>query len=196
MTNDSEEDLLIHGEDGANSQADILSPHSTGNDSEQSGDYFYPFTSKTMAMGFILLRTLRPVSERIGDFALKMCKEIDPCSPSIYQVKSVRLPGFTEPTKCNSGKGIPFFVNFPSTIVRKCLGTPRIADNIQRLPVYSSEGICEIYEARRWHEDPKYHAPMITHNGKQVFIGDIVSMEATQDTWAKIMKFEVEVHKY
>ena len=33
QTNEKQTNDMTHGEDGANSQADVLSPHSTGNDS-------------------------------------------------------------------------------------------------------------------------------------------------------------------
>ena len=79
-------------------------------------------------MGYILLRSLRPVvrintsqlnhsdvnnhkcltiesvcstiqSEKVATFAMLMCKQLNPSSPSIHQVKSIRLPGYTEPSK-------------------------------------------------------------------------------------------------
>ena len=87
------------------------------------------------------------------NFTLKMCQELDPTSPSIYQVKHFQLPGLIPPTKvssrltrgiddafivpiqCHSVKGIPYFVNYPSTILKKCLGIPEISKNLNRFPV-------------------------------------------------------------
>ena len=50
----------------------------------------------------------------------------------------------------------------------------------------------EIYEAKRWHEDPIYHTPMIHYRSKQFFIGDIVTV-GSAETFAKVMMFLREV---
>ena len=47
----------------------------------------------------------------------------------------------------------------------------------------------EIYEAKRWHEDPIYH---IHYRSKQFFIGDIVTV-GSAETFAKVMMFLTEV---
>ena len=51
----------------------------------------------------------------------------------------------------------------------------------------------EIYEAKRWHDDPIYHTPMIIQQEKQIFIGDIVTT-GSPETFAKVVMFLKEVH--
>ena len=72
--------------------------------------------------------------------------------PSFSSLKKFRLPGFVEPTKVSTevcrffpdnitvfqyytSDGIPFFINKPSDILRRCLGVPKIAESIVRFPV-------------------------------------------------------------
>ena len=60
--------------------------------------------------------------------------------------------------------------------------------------------VSEVYEAKRWHDDPLYQAPMIvTDDGSQLFVGDIV--EVLDDdmshvrSHAKVIKFMTKVKK-
>ena len=92
-------------------------------------------------------------------FVQGIMKSLDDTTPSISSVKSVDIPGFVPPVKvyiynhkqhCNynniihlmqfySKSGTPFYVNLPSTILKKCLGNPLIACSLHRYPVESTE---------------------------------------------------------
>ena len=50
----------------------------------------------------------------------------------------------------------------------------------------------EMFEANRWHSDPKYFSPMALIDGSQVFTGDIVTLKDST-SYAKIVKFMTEV---
>lgn len=70
-----------------------------------------------------------------------------------HDIKKLRLPGFTEPRKVcllcfvayififvtiiqhHTTKGIPFYINLPSNILKRCLSMPDIARFISRFPV-------------------------------------------------------------
>ena len=61
--------------------------------------------------------------------------------------------------------------------------------------------LSELYEAKRWHDDPLYQAPMIvTNDGSQLFVGEIV--EVLDDeiikvcNHGKIIKFMSKVTKF
>lgn len=74
-------------------------------------------------------------------------------APSLSKVKNTVLPGFCEPQKVNliflltwcdyivvyiqhyTAQGVPFYVNKPSNIVRRCLAMPDISSAIARFPV-------------------------------------------------------------
>ena len=50
----------------------------------------------------------------------------------------------------------------------------------------------EMYEAKRWHDDPRFFAPMITIMGEtQVFVGDIIHIQDHEyrECYAKVIKF-------
>ena len=52
-----------------------------------------------------------------------------------------------------------------------------------------------MFEAQRWHSDPRYHSPMITHEVGDIFIGDIVVIADAEygECYAKVLKFMAEV---
>lgn len=74
-------------------------------------------------------------------------------TPSLCTIKNIKLPGFNEPKKVNglqlyfvslslskivqhyTTEGVPFYVNCPSNIIKRCLGMAGIAKNIARFPV-------------------------------------------------------------
>ena len=48
--------------------------------------------------------------------------------------------------------------------------------------------VYEVYEARRWHDDPQYQAPMIiTEDGSHIFVGDIVETTGCIHSHVKFM---------
>ena len=54
--------------------------------------------------------------------------------------------------------------------------------------------LSELYEAKRWHDDPLYQAPMIvTDDGSQLFVGEIVEVLDNEIVkvynYGKIIKF-------
>ena len=53
-----------------------------------------------------------------------------------------------------------------------------------------------MFEAKRWHKDPRYHSPMITHEVGDIFIGDIVVIADAEygECYAKVLKFMMEVN--
>ena len=49
-----------------------------------------------------------------------------------------------------------------------------------------------MYQAKRWHDDPRFFAPMVTIvGGTQVFAGDIIHIQDQEygECYAKVMKF-------
>ena len=54
----------------------------------------------------------------------------------------------------------------------------------------------ELYEAKRWHDNPLYQAPMIvTDDGSQLFVGDIVEvLNDDVSSHAKVIKFMTKVN--
>ena len=50
----------------------------------------------------------------------------------------------------------------------------------------------EMFEAKRWLENPMYFSPMATIEGRHVFVGDIMTLRQT-DNFVKILKFITEV---
>ena len=100
--------------------------------------------------------------ESVLKFAIHICKELQPGTPSLYQLKAFVLPGFVPPAKvycCNNmhvymqwyteqqsflqfytPAGIPFYVNLPSTILRLALGSSDISRQLHRYPVYTHCG--------------------------------------------------------
>ena len=84
-------------------------------------------------------------------------KEINPLVPSLHQAKKIVLPGYTAPTKVYGelffiiiiiielstqfyAGEIPFYVNLPSTIIRKCLANPCLMKNLATYPQFT-EGV-------------------------------------------------------
>ena len=65
-------------------------------------------------------------------------------------------------------------------------------DLLQSHLVILPSNLCsEMYEARRWNEDPRFQAPMTTlPNGTRVFIGDYVS---SLHCFGRLKKLVVEV---
>lgn len=63
---------------------------------------------------------------------------------------------------------------------------------INKLLIYNVQSISsELYEARRWNEDPQYWTPMaLLDNNHHVYIGDIVSFKGrSYKELGKIHKF-------
>ena len=90
-------------------------------------------------------------------FVCEMLKEVNPHSPSITQIKSIKLPTFTPPKKVSAcmlngnkvlhlsyiqqfysdKKKSPFYVNLPTTILENCLKNEDIATKLVRYPVHT-----------------------------------------------------------
>ena len=64
------------------------------------------------------------------------------------------------------------------------------------LSLVQSIHISEVYEAKRWHNDPHYQAPMIiSKDGQHIFAGDTVEiLDHVSYSHAKVIKFMTEVH--
>ena len=107
--------------------------------------------------------------ESVLKFAIHICKELQPGTPSLYQLKAIVLPGFIPPAKVYiaiaatvaitciyihamvytelqsflqfyTPAGNPFYVNLPSTILRLALGSFDISRQLHRYPVYTHCG--------------------------------------------------------
>ena len=62
--------------------------------------------------------------------------------------------------------------------------------------MYIHDACSEMWEASRWNEDYRFHAPMAICNGIHVFAGDIIEYDIDDDGQtveglAKVMKFYI-----
>ena len=96
-------------------------------------------------------------------FVCQLFKRLNLLSPSLKQLRDFKLPGFVSPKKVRcfvysvksyinysahacfiqfySTRGVPFYMNSPIEIVRRCIGNPRIATALFRYPVANADPI-------------------------------------------------------
>lgn len=117
-----------------------------------------------------------------------------------------------------TAKGFPYYVNTISSIIKKCIGNPRLSAKIRRYPIIpdgSYKLVChlsstiatsvlifffrEMYHASRWHNNPRYFSPMtILQDGTHVFIRDCVMCKHPffEIVTAIVNKFVMQVCTY
>ncbi|XP_064398447.1 uncharacterized protein LOC135345042 isoform X4 [Halichondria panicea] len=165
-----DEDYNDDDNDGEDTENELYDTLQVVCNASSSSDSYSPFPSKQHALLYLLLHCPRPIGETNLKFVWFAMKQMNPCLPSIHQIKQLVLPVFEAPTKYYSSDGTPFYANSMMATIRHCFANQLFASVVQRYPVQPDMELMEMYHGERWRTDPKLQTPMAVLPGSELHI--------------------------
>ncbi|XP_070546461.1 uncharacterized protein [Ptychodera flava] len=121
--------------------------------------------------------TFQKWGESLQKYVWYLLKKRDPSVPPRYKIKNIidSLPGFEKPYKMENPDGIPYYTHSIIQNIRYKLAVPSTASTLRRFPEVNTDGMVrEMYQAKKWLDDPKFYSPMIILNGSFYYVNEFV----------------------